>query len=79
MSLIIEEIYGIPFANPPKEIKNNPFLTDENIKNNFEIYSNNNWEMLSKKFNFHAIIIPKDWNINIDPKVIGKRFTLYII
>lgn len=79
MSLIIEEIYGINFAKPPKEIKNKPFLSDEIIKNNFEIYSKDNWEMLSKKFNFRAIIIPKDWNINISPEVTGKRFALYII
>ena len=50
MSLIIEEIYGIDFDNPPTNIKNKPFLADESIKNNFENYSNAEWKMLSKKF-----------------------------
>jgi len=79
MSLIIQEIYGIPFKNPPANIKNKPFLTDENIKNNFENYSKDKWKMLSKKFNFHAIIIPSSWKMDLVPVAKGKRFALYII
>jgi hypothetical protein len=79
MSSIIEQIYGIPFNNPPASIKNRPFLTDENIKNNFENYSEEKWKMLSEKFNFHGIIIPTDWKIKLKPVTKGESFTLYII
>ena len=79
MSLIIEKVYGIPFNNPPLDIRNRPFLTDENIKSNFENYSEEKWIKLSQEFNFHGIIIPSDWNINLTPVLIGKKFTLYII
>jgi len=79
MSLIIEQIYGIPFNNPATNIKNRPFLTDENIKNNFESYSEEKWKMLSEKFNFHGIIIPADWKIKLKPSTKGENFTLYII
>jgi len=79
MSLIIEEIYGIDFDNPPLNVKNKPFLEDESIKNNFENYTKTQWETLSKKFNFHAIIIPVDWKMKLTPKVNGKIFSLYIL
>lgn len=79
MSLIIEEIYGIDFDNPPANIKNKPFLADESIKNNFENYSNAEWKILSKKFNFNAIIIPVDWNMKLSPKIKGEIFALYIL
>ena len=79
MSLIIEQIYGIPFNNPPVNIKNRPFLKDENIKNNFENYSEEKWKILSEKFNFHGIIIPSNWKIKLKPSTIGESFTLYII
>ena len=77
--LIIEQIYGIPFNNPPVNIKNRPFLKDENIKNNFENYSEEKWKMLSEKFNFHGIIIPADWKIKLKAVTKGESFTLYII
>ena len=44
-------------------------LADESIKNNFENYSNAEWKILSKKFNFNAIIIPVDWNMKLSPKI----------
>ena len=65
--------------NPPLDIRNRPILTDENIKSNFENYSEEKWIKLSQEFNFHGIIIPSDWNINLTPVLIGKKFTLYII
>ena len=79
MSLIIEQIYGIPFNNPPENIKNKPFLTDENIKNNFENHSEEKWKILSEKFNFHGIIIPAGWKIKLKPTIKGETFALYII
>ena len=79
MSIIIKEIYGIPFNNPPLNIKNRPFLTDDDIKNNFESYSIEKWRILSKKFKFHGIIVPVDWKIKITPKNIGDDFAFYVI
>ena len=79
MSMIIENIYGIPFDNPPKNILRHPFLTDEDIKSNFENYSKEKWNELSKNFNFQGIIIPVNWNINLLPKAKNKNFAFYII
>ena len=79
VSLIIEKIYGIPFDRPPKNIINRPFLPDENIRYNFENYSNEKWKELSKNFNFKAIIIPSDWVINLPLKIKSKNFSFYVI
>ena len=79
VSLIIEKIYGIPFEQPPKNIRNRPFLADENIKPNFENYSKEKWKELSKSFNFKATIIPADWVINLPLKIKSKKFAFYII
>ena len=35
--------------------------------------------MLSKKFNFHAIIIPVNWNMKLSPEIKGEIFALYIL
>ena len=75
MSIIIEEIYGISFNNPPSEIKNQPFLNDEIIKQKFETYSKDKWEKLSKSFNFQGIIVPVNWNINLEPVIKSENFT----
>ena len=67
--MAVEKIYGIPFDQPPKNIRNRPFLTDENIRPIFESYSNEKWKVLSKNFNFKGIIIPTDWVINLPLKL----------
>ena len=79
MSLIIEQIYGIPFQNPPDNMKNKPYLSDESIKNNFENYSEKKWKEISNKFNFHGIILPINWKISLKPAAKGSIFAFYKI
>ena len=79
MSDIIEQIYGIQFNNPPSNIRNKPFLSDEIIKNKFRNYSEKKWKKLSEDFNFQGIIIPINWNINLKPTEKGKNFAFYLI
>ena len=79
LSRIIENVYGIPFNNPPKNIANKPFLLDENIKPNFENYTEENWKELSKNYNFFGIVVPVNWNINLPLKIKNKKFAFYIL
>ena len=79
MSLIIEQIYGISFQNPPDNMKNKPYLSDESIKNNFENYSEKKWKEISNKFNFHGIILPINWKISLKPAAKGSIFAFYKI
>ena len=79
LSKIIENVYGIPFDNPPSNIANQPFLLDENLKSNFENYSEEKWKELSKDYNFFGIIVPVNWNINLSPAAKNNEFAFYII
>ena len=78
LSLIIEKIYGIPFSNPPKEIMNRSYLSDEIIRLNFEKYSKEKWQSLSNDFNIGAIIVPLKWKVNLIPYSQGKHFAFYM-
>tara|TARA_B100000686_G_scaffold355040_1_gene469330 strand:- start:3443 stop:5044 length:1602 start_codon:yes stop_codon:yes gene_type:complete len=76
---IIEEIYEIEFTNPPQNLKNSASINDEIIKKTFKKRTKENWEKLSKNFNFKAIIVPSDWEIQLTPYKESKRFTFYIL
>ena len=78
LSIIIEKIYGISFANPPMEVRNHAYLSDEIIKLSFEKYSKEKWQQLSKDFNISAIIVPVKWKIDLISYAKGKRFAFYM-
>ena len=75
MKIIIENIYGINFSDPP--IKHWPEIRDEWISEEFQSRSKNEWFELSKKFNLSAIIVPSNWNLKIQETITSKKFTLY--
>jgi hypothetical protein len=75
--VIIEEIYGISFTNPP--IKFLGVLLDDWYKENFENRYHSEWLELSKKYNISGIITPSDWKLDLQNKIISKKFTAYII
>ena len=79
LSRIIENVYGIPFDNPPSNIAKRPFLLDEDVKSNFENYSEEKWKELSKDYNFFGIIVPIDWNINLSNSSKNEKFAFYIM
>ncbi len=75
--LIIEEVYGVSFTNPPKKFL--AALLDDWYKDNFENRSYSDWLGLSEKYNISGIIVPSDWNLNLPDKLISNKFTAYII
>ena len=79
LAKIIEEIYGIPYANPPLELRNNASISNDIIKLNFEKYSKEKWQQISRKFKISAIIIPVNWNIDLVPLAKNNNFAFYII
>ena len=79
LSRIIENVYGISFDNPPSNIANRPFLLDEEIKLNFENYSEEMWKKLSNDYNLFGIIVPANWNINLSLSSQNEKFAFYIL
>ena len=74
LRMIIENIYGIEFSNPPAEIRNSALLTDKVIKLTFEERSKENWDKLSYDFNLGAILVPVNWKVNLKPHAKNKKF-----
>ena len=79
LSRIIENVYGISFDNPPSNIADRPFLLDEDVKTNFENYSEEKWKELSRDYNLFGIVVPVNWNINLPHSSKNEKFAFYII
>ena len=77
VKLIIEDVYEIPFKSPPTKFL--AVLIDDWFKETFEKRSILDWKMLSNKYNISGIIVPSDWNLQIQERIISKKFTAYII
>ena len=73
---IITDVYKIDFSNPP--LKNmGGIIYDKYYKNTFENRSLEEWYSISNKFNLSALILPKNWNINLEKEIVGKDFIYY--
>ena len=75
MKIIIENIYGINFKEPP--MKYWPEIRDDWISSLFESRSNEEWLELSQKYNLSGIIVPSNWEIKINEKIISEKYILY--
>ena len=70
---IFEDIYNLPFDKTPKS----SYISEDFIKNNFESKSNKEWNKIFKQFNIDSLIVPSNWNINLNMKFKSKEFTYY--
>ena len=74
---IIENVYGIPFDNPPN--KNVLKIPKEIVKTNFENKTTNDWNKLSKDLKIEYIITPKNWDIKLNLKFTTEKYSIYKI
>ena len=65
------------FSNPKNIIKNRGYIPDELLKSNVEIFSKQKWSFLSEKYLLSALILPVNWNINLEPSIVGINFKYY--
>tara|TARA_B100000787_G_C16197133_1_gene301787 strand:- start:3935 stop:5536 length:1602 start_codon:yes stop_codon:yes gene_type:complete len=72
---ILEKIYEIDFFNPPE--KNRGGLNDITYKKTFEKRSVIDWVKISNEFNIKGLILPIEWNLQLDKSIIGKRYIFY--
>ncbi len=61
---ILKDIYDIEKNKPPQ--KNNPSISDKYIKNLFEKKTIDNWIYLKKKYKIIYVIVPNEWNLNLN-------------
>ena len=74
--LIIEEIYGVDFENPPSLYRG--AIKDEWYKIKFEKRTEEEWKNLSEEFNLSAIILPNEWDLNLNETISSSKYSLYI-
>ena len=74
--LIIEKIYDIDFENPPSLYRG--AIKDEWYKRKFKKRTEKEWKILSKEFNLSAIILPNDWELNLNETISSSKYSLYI-
>jgi len=75
--LILENIYGISFEDPP--IKFLAAIIDTWFKDIFEKRTSKKWNEISKKYNISGVIVPSDWNLSIENKIESQNYTAYIL
>ena len=74
---ILEIVYDIDKYKPPQ--KNNPSLPDKYIKQIFENKKPLKWLKIKNKFNIEYLILPADWEINLELVIKDENFSLYKI
>ena len=70
---IFEDIYKLPFDEIPKSTH----ISEDFIKNNFESKSYEEWNKIFEQFNIDSLIVPSNWDINLNIRFKSKEFTYY--
>ena len=70
---ILSKIYGLDFRKGKKNF-------DENfVKETFESKTNGDWKILKKNFNTKYVLVPINWNINLNLILQNEKFGVYEI
>ena len=74
---ITEDILDISF----KDVKNRNLggIIDPELKKIYEEKSFKNWKNLNEKFLLNVVIVPKDWDLNIDNLLLNDLYKVYRI
>ena len=73
---ILELIYEVDFNNPPEK-HHGGIWYDNTYKDIFEQKTYYHWKQISNEFNLKGLILPSEWNLQINKSIIGKKFTYY--
>ena len=72
---ILEKIYDIKNYLPPE--KNNPYLSDDYIKNVFENRPKDEWLLIKKEFNVEFILVPNVWDLKLNIYKEDNKYKLF--
>ena len=74
---ILEDVYGVQMNNPPN--KNNPSVPNEFIKKIFESKKKSDWKYIKEKYNAGYVVVPSDWEINLNLLKNNDFYSIYYI
>ena len=72
---ILEKIYDIKNYLPPE--KNNPYLSDDYIRNVFENRPKDEWLLIKKEFNVEFILVPNVWDLKLNIYKEDNKYKLF--
>ena len=73
---ILEKIYEVNFSNPPEK-NYGGIRYDRTYKDTFEKRTYDQWKVISKEFDLKGLILPVEWNLQLNKSLIGNKFTYY--
>lgn len=73
---ITKKVLGVSYED--LEYKNLSGIDDKEIKKIYEKKSFEEWKILKNEFNFNTIIVPKEWNLNLN-LIINEKYKVYKI
>jgi hypothetical protein len=76
---IIQEGYGISFADPPADLQHGGGLPPDGGKDYWAQLRPGDWCQMSRSLGIAAIVAPSGWIVKLPPLVSGTSFTLYRI
>jgi hypothetical protein len=76
---IIQEGYGVSFADPPPDMRHGGALPMDGGKAYWASLAPGDWCRISRSLGVRAVIAPADWIVNLPRHVSGDEFILYKI
>jgi hypothetical protein len=75
----IEKGFGIPFSDPPREMRHRANLGAEGGREYWQTARRSDWSCVARDLGFSAVLAPTRWTIDLPKMLSSQEFTLYAI
>jgi len=75
--IITQKILEIPYSD--LKYKNVGGISEYDLKKIYENKNLNNWKKIKDEFGLNTVIVPKDWNLNINNLILNDKYKVYVI
>ncbi len=75
--MMTKKILGISYSDV--KYKNLGGINEIEVKEAYEKKVLTEWRVIKNEFNVNTLIVPKEWNLNIDNLIINTKYKVYII
>ena len=74
---ITKEILGISYSDV--KFRNLGGISEIEVKEAYENKKQSEWNNIKKEFNVGSIIVPKEWNLDIENLILDSKYKVYKI
>jgi hypothetical protein len=75
--VMTKKILGISYSEV--KYKNLGGISEIEVKESYEKKKSTEWRIIKNEFNVNTLIVPKEWNLNIDNLIINGKYKVYKI